>query len=169
MKKYKIGLDIDGVLADFNMAWHILYPDVDPRPTMWCFDDRIDERFDKMEKENTLDDFYLNIGRLIEPEDILIEIDCYITSRPVSSEVSQMWLKKNGFPEKPVFSVGLENSKVGVAKKCKLDFFVDDKFENFVELNENGITTYLFDASWNRKYDVGHQRVYDLNLPILSQ
>jgi len=169
MKKFRIGYDIDGVLADFNMAWHVLYPETNPRPNTWFFDDKICERFEKMRRDNTLDDFYLKIKRLIEPEEIKFKPDCYITSRPVDSQISQTWINKNGFPQKQVFTVDVDSSKVEIAKKLNLDLFVDDKYENFLELNENGILCYLFDTPWNREYDVGDLRIHDLNLPILKQ
>ena len=59
----------------------------------------------------------------------------------------------------PVYSVGVNESKVEVAKKSGVDIFVDDRFENFVELNNNGICTFLFDAPHNRRYNVGHKRI----------
>ena len=40
--------------------------------------------------------------------------------------------------------------------------FVDDKFENFVELNKNGICCFLMDAPHNQRYDVGHKRIKSL-------
>jgi uncharacterized HAD superfamily protein len=69
----------------------------------------------------------------------------------------------HGFPIKPVYTVGLGQSKVQVAKDSGLDVFVDDRYDNFVELNRNGICTYLMDAPHNRRYDVGYKRLYNLN------
>jgi len=165
----KIGLDIDGVLADFTGAWHDLYPEISATPNTWYFDPKIGERFAIMRESNTLDDFYLNIKPLILPQDIPFEPHCYITSRPVSKEISEQWLRKNEFPEKNVISLGIRASKVDAAKEAGIEIFVDDFYENFVELNHNGILTYLYTASWNILYDVGHMRLNSLNDILLGK
>jgi uncharacterized HAD superfamily protein len=54
-------------------------------------------------------------------------------------------------------------SKIDVAKESGIDIFVDDRFENFVELNNAGICCYLFDSPHNRRYDVGHKRIKSLS------
>jgi hypothetical protein len=162
MKQIKIGLDIDGVLADFHMHWHMLYPEINPRPKVWEFDENIGRRFNDMKERGVLDDFYLNIPILTKPEDIPFEPDCYITSRPVSSKISEAWLYENGFPKKKVITVEVNTSKVITAKKQGIDIFIDDKYENFLELNDAGIKTFLFTASWNKKFDVGDLRINSL-------
>ena len=158
----KIGLDIDGVLADFTRAWHELYPEVSPTPTTWYLDPKIGERFKAMREANTLDKFYLNIQPLINPEDIPFEPHCYITSRPVTREITEQWLNKYGFPQKPVISLELRQSKVEAARNAGVDIFIDDFYDNFAELNNHGITTYLYTAPWNIGYDVGHLRINSL-------
>lgn len=165
----KIGLDIDGVLANFTLAWHELYPEVSPTPNTWYLDPKIGERFRAMRAANTLDDFYLNIKPHISPEEIPFEPHCYITSRPVTREITEQWLKKNGFPEKPVISLELKSSKVNVAKNAGVDIFIDDFYDNFVDLNNNGVFCYLYTAPWNTRYDVGHMRVNSLrDIPLLK-
>lgn len=169
MNNKNIGLDIDGVLADFNMAWHILYPEVNPRANTWYLDKKIGERFKLMKKEGTLDEFYSNIEPLIKPEELLFEPTCYITARPVNSDVTEKWLSLHGFPTKPVVTVGISKTKIDAAKENNVEIFVDDFYENFVELNNNGIFCYLYTAPWNLKYDVGHMRLNSLkDIPLLS-
>lgn len=158
-----IGLDIDGVLADFNMAWHKLYPEVNPRPDTWYCDDKILDRMKYMKETSVLDKFYLNIEPLINGNDLPFEPCCYITSRPVSSEITKEWLNLYGFPDKPVITVDVGKSKVKAAKENNVNVFVDDHYNNFVELNKEGIVTYLYTASWNLKHDVGHMRINTLN------
>ena len=157
-----IGLDIDGVLADFNMAWHILYPEENPRPDTWSFDEKNIKRFEGMIQNGTIYDFYRKIVPLIKPEELLFEPTCYITSRP-NNNITKEWLNLHEFPAKPVICVGALNSKVDAAKENNIDVFVDDNYDNFIELNQAGIFCYLYTAPWNIKYDVGHMRLNSLN------
>lgn len=169
-KSLKIGLDIDGVLADFTGAWHDLYPEISATPSTWYLDPKIGDRFKAMREANTLDDFYLNIKPLINPSDIPFEPHCYITSRPVGKEISEQWLSKNGFPEKPVISLSIRESKVKAANEAGIEIFIDDFYDNFIELNINGIFTYLYTASWNIQYKVGHMRLNSLkDIPSLHK
>jgi len=160
---HNIGLDIDGVLADFSMAWHKLYPEVNPRPNTWFLDDKIGERFKLMKATNTLDDFYSNIEPLIKPEELTFEPCCYITARPVNNNITEKWLSSHGFPIKPVITVGINKNKIAAAKEYNVEIFIDDHYENFIELNNAGIFCYLFTAPWNMKYDVGNMRLNSLS------
>lgn len=169
LKLPKIGLDVDGVIADFTTAWNELYPEIPAEPTSWYLDRRIGERFDQMRKDGTLDDFYLNIKPLILPEDLPFEPHCYITSRPVAKEITEQWLDALHFPAKKVYSIDVRQSKVDAAKDAGVTIFVDDSFDNFVDLNNNGIFTYLFSQKYNSKHDVGHMRIKSLkDIPVLK-
>ncbi len=160
----KIGLDIDEVLADFVGGMMKKFPDMKDRPTYWN-DPHIAQHFSKVIDDN---DFWLGL----EPKvtDIPFEPYCYITSRPISTGLTKMWLDKHGFPVAPIYTVGAKTkdgtlkqmSKVEVAKHTGIDIFVDDAYHNFVELNKAGICTYLMDADHNQRYDVGHKRLMDL-------
>jgi hypothetical protein len=164
----KIGLDLDGVLADFTGSWVKLHPELHATPTSWFFDRKIHERFDAMKADGSLDEFYLNIEPLVKPEDIPFEVECYITSRPVDCNISEQWLDKHGFPTKKVYCVGTLMSKVEAAKAAGIEIFIDDAYENFVELNNKGIFTYLYTTPWNERHDVGHMRLNSLkDLPLL--
>lgn len=169
LKLPKIGIDIDGVIADFIGSWNKLYPEISTTPNSWYLDRRIGSRFDKMKKNNQLNEFYLNIKPLIKPEDIPFEPYCYITSRPVSKEITEKWLDMYGFPAKKVISLDIRLSKVDAAKAEGIEMFIDDSFENFVDLNNHGVFTYLYSAPWNTRYDVGHMRLNSLkNIPIFK-
>lgn len=169
LKQPKIGLDIDGVLADFTAGWNLIYPDISATPNSWYLDRKISNKFDEMRRNNKLDDFYLNLPQLIDPKDIPFEPHCYITSRPVTTEITEQWLDNCNFPAKPVITVGVKKSKVEVAKEMGIEIFIDDSYENFVDLNNNGIFTYLYTATWNERYDVGHMRLNSLKeIPILK-
>lgn len=158
-EKKKIGLDIDHVICDWEGAWRAKFggePSTD-----WNFSYRNFERFKSFSPEE-LEEFYLGLPVLMKPEDIPFTPHCYITSRSVPQELTMKWLENNGFPCVPVYSVGFGQSKVDAAKAAGIDIFVDDSFNNFVEMNKAGITTYLYDATHNQKFNVGHFRIKNL-------
>ncbi len=161
LKTPKIGLDIDELLCRWLEAWKEHWG-IKGVTTSWYFDRDIRERFEKMKQEGSLEDFYLNLKPLLKPEDIPFEPHCYITSRPIPVETTIKWLDMWGFPTKPVYCVGVGQSKVEVAKSSGIDIFVDDCYDNFVALNNGGICTYLYDAPHNHRYDVGYKRIYNL-------
>jgi len=159
LRRPKIGLDIDEVLCDWVGEWCEKFNH--PLAESWSFSYDLKDEFSTFSPEQ-LNEFYLNIPRKIEAKDIPFEPHCYITSRSVPVELTKKWIEKNGFPCAPVYSVGFGVSKVEVAKQSGIDIFVDDRFENFVELNNAGICTYLLDAPHNQRYNVGHKRIKEL-------
>jgi hypothetical protein len=165
-----IGLDIDGVIADFTHAWNEVYPEIPADPNSYFFDRQIMQRFENMRKAGTLDDFYLNLKPLIKPEDLPFEPKCYVTARPVDTKITEQWIDANGFPKRKVITVPTGTSKVEVMKTAGIEIFIDDFYDNFVELNKAGIFTYLYTRPWNTRYDVGHMRLNSLkDIPLLQQ
>lgn len=154
----KIGLDLDGVCADFTGYITSLHDFKGHSPIHWN-DPIIRELYPKIREDK---DFWLNIPSLIKQEELPFEPHCYITSRSIDTKITEEWLDKNGFPKVPVYSIGHDQSKVGVAKESGLDIYVDDRWENFVELNNAGICCFLYDAPYNQKHDVGFKRIYSL-------
>ena len=157
LRRPKIGLDIDEVLADWVSHWTKYHGQ--EVPETWNFDRRIGEKFAALSDNK---EFWLSIPVKTPASDIHFEPHCYITSRSIPKEWTEEWLDKNGFPTMPVYSVGLSESKIDVAKRSGIDIFVDDRFENFVELNQAGICCYLFDAPHNQRYEVGYKRIKSL-------
>lgn len=156
----KIGLDIDEVLCKWSEAWCKRWNI--GQQTAWVFDRHILDRFESMRSTGELDVFYSELEVLIKPEDIPFEPHVYVTARPVNSTITEAWLDKNGFPHKPVITVKCGTSKVDAIKESGCEIFVDDRFENFVELNNAGICTYLLTAPHNQRYNVGHKRINSL-------
>lgn len=154
----KIGLDIDEVLADWVGHWTKYHGQ--EIPETWNFDRDIASKFESL-KDNK--EFWLSIPTKINPSEIGFEPHCYITARNIPTEWTQEWLDKNGFPQMPVYSVGHGESKVDVAKKSGIDIFIDDRFENFVELNKAGVCCFLLDAPHNKRYEVGYKRIQHIN------
>ena len=157
LNRPKIGLDIDEVLADWVGNWTKYHGQ--QVPETWNFDRDIKAKFDLLKDDK---EFWLSIPVKTKPCDIHFEPHCYITSRSIPKEWTEEWLDKNGFPTMPVYSVGFGESKVDVAKASGIEIYVDDRYENFVELNNAGICTFLFDAPHNQRYEVGYKRIFNL-------
>lgn len=153
----KIGLDIDGVICNFEDAYCKKYGH--SGFDHWSSDYKTKENLEDAIKT---EDFYLNLEPMIKGEEIPFEPHCYITSRSIPVEWTERWLQKNRFPTRPVYTLPFGSSKVETAKSAGIDIFVDDSYTNFVELNKGGICTFLMDRPHNRKYDVGFKRIHSL-------
>lgn len=159
--KSKIALDIDGVIADFNAAAKNKLS-LDKHHNHWVYSYSLDSKFwEEVKKDKS---FWLDMPAYFDGSDIPFEPVCYVTQRPIPKEWVEEWLEKNNFPCSPVHVIS--GSKVDLLKKMVveeiIDWFVDDKYENFIELNESGVFTYLYSQPWNEKYDVGHKRIQSL-------
>lgn len=162
--RYKIGIDIDEVLADYVSHYMKKY-NIKNRPSFWNFDSEMKTRMNDLKNDK---DFWLSIPVKTNPDDIPFEPTCYITSRPIEThKYTEEWLIKNGFAAAPLYTVGCGNSKVQTAKDANLDWFIDDSYKNFMELNDAGICCFLFDAPHNKKYNVGHRRIDSLTKLML--
>lgn len=158
MRMPRIGLDIDEVLADWVAAFCKRF-DL-PEPQFWIFDYATRAKLEELKSDK---EFWMNIAPKCDPKTLPFEPVCYVTSRVVPSEWTQEWLQKCGFPCVPVHTVGHGESKVEVLKAAGVEWFVDDRFENYVELNKAGICCFLMDAPHNRRYNVGHKRITELS------
>lgn len=155
----KIGLDIDEVLCDFIGGYSKRFG-ITETPESWNFDPDIKKNIEDLKDD---DDFYMNLEKKIHPRDIPFEPHCYITSRSCKKEVTEKWLHKNGYPNRPIYVVGINASKVEAAKQSGIDVFVDDRFENFRELEKAGICCFLLDAPHNQRWgNVGFKRIKNL-------
>lgn len=155
----KIGLDVDEVLADFVGGYTQRY-NIELPVECWSFDPQMVDRLAELKDDK---DFWMNIKPLVQPSEIPFEPHCYVTSRVIPSEWTEEWLIKNGFPVRKVYTVGHDQSKVNVIKEAGCDIFVDDRWDNFVSLNQAGICCYLMDAKHNQRYDAGYLRLKKLS------
>lgn len=158
LRATKIGLNIDGVLANFT--GHVLKQiGKEGHEVLHWNDPTIVNAF---ENYKGIKEFWMDIPPLVSHSEFTFEPFCYITARSIDKEITQAWLDKNHFPIAPVYSIGIGESKVKVASQAGMEIFIDDNFTNFLELNKAGICTFLYDAPYNKKYDVGHKRVHSI-------
>lgn len=157
LNRPKIGLDIDEVICDWMGEFAKKHDLKEPKNWYFSYSTR-----QKLEMSDELKEWYLNLPPKMNPDDLPFEPHCYLTSRSIPIEITEAWIEKNGFPTVPVYCVPLGASKVAVAKESGIDMFIDDKFENFVELNKAGVCTFLLDAPHNQRYDVGYKRIHSI-------
>jgi len=156
LKTLRIGLDIDDTINLFVSHWCEHHKcDV---PNHWEFDRDINSKLNALNK-----DFWLSIPTKINSKDLPFTPTCYITARSVDEEWTKEWLDLNNFPQVPIYSVGLGKSKLDIAKELNLDYFIDDNYQTFVDLNKNGVCTFLMDAPHNRIFNVGYKRIMDFD------
>jgi len=154
----RIGLDIDDVIADFVPGFCEKFGF--STPESWCFSYEFFDKMHEMFESDTAEEFYMNLKPAVDPNDIPFEPTAYVTARSVPIEWTKRWIEKNGFPTSPVVSVPFNQSKVEAIKELRLDYFIDDRYENFAELNGAGICCFLWDKPHNRRYDVGYKRIF---------
>ena len=168
LKQKRIALDIDGVICDF------IYPALrlvgiqedEIQNFNWVPSYKLRHIWDDL-KENK--DFWINLPALVNPAELKFEPVAYVTSRPIPKEWCEEWIEKNGFSCVDVITLdngghmSTHADKAEVLKSLEIDTFVEDNFEQFVNLNSKGICTYLMDTPFNSKHDVGYKRIYHLN------
>lgn len=157
LPKKRIGLDIDETICGFINGWCEKHNC--SVPSFWSFDYEMKEKMDEMSKD---EDFWLNLKPIIDPKDLPFEPDCYISTRTIPVELTKAWISKNGFPCAPVIHVKPNESKVQAAKDMNLDWFFDDSYKQYIDLNKNGICCFLITAEHNKRYNVGFKRVDSL-------
>lgn len=158
----KIGLDIDGVLCNFIEGFYKHFNEPFVVPTQWD----VDFVYDNWSKVVDDEAFWMSLEPLIEPKEINFDIYCYVTARPIPTCITYLWLIKNGFPKAPVFSTGLysdKHCKIATIKRLELDYFVDDKWQNFLDINNNTKTTcFLQSHTHNIQEEDGGFRINSL-------
>ena len=153
----RVGLDLDGVLADFNFAVRSKF-NIQNEPNSWYYSYKFNKELWEAVKSDK--SFWLDMPAYFDGSRLPFEPVCYVTHRSVPKEWCEEWIEKNNFPCVPVHVVN--GSKVEVLKNARVEIFVEDKYDNFVELNDNGVFTYLYSQPWNQRYNVGHRRINSL-------
>jgi hypothetical protein len=163
----KVGFDIDGVLCAFDEGFSARLAELglegasERFATHWNSSYGDDGKgWDSVMGDH---DFWLNLAPMIHGPSFPFEPDCYITNRSFqgSTKVTKKWIERHGFPAAKVIST---KDKVQVIKDRGLDIFVDDRFENFQQINTHTTCVcYLLSRPYNEKFPVGSLRIYDLD------
>ena len=166
-KKLKVALDVDGILANFYLSackkFDKPYTKVFHFGTDW-----IKKIFSKIANDK---DFWGNLEILNPPEAIDFDFDVYMTHLPEKMLGSRIeWLKKNGFPDKPVIVSG---DKAKTCLEMGIDVLIDDKPSTIKECKEVGILAiqyvpyYSFMPIIEKEYAIKH--LFQVNDILNSQ
>lgn len=133
----KIGLDIDGVICDFQSGMDEVAISLGIEPIWDAWSPRWFNQVWTLIKNDY--DWWLNLPVLDRPH---FNVEEYITGRSIPIEVTKEWLKRNGFPGAPVLM--MEEKIVE-----HLDIFIDDKPEIFLSSTK----VVLYDHVYNQHID----------------
>ena len=153
----RIGLDVDGTLADFESAYlnrFKRWPNKDWAITRNVQNILIKER-----------DFWLNLPVLRIPE---FTPRLYCSARVNNKRWTKKYLKDNNFPDAPLYQIpGYKLSKYPILKG-RVDVYVEDSLKNFIDLNSKGVPCLLIDMPSNRDWGpIG--RIYNLDYDEIEQ
>lgn len=152
-KNFRIGLDIDDVLADF---WNAYCDYFDNNPNMMS-DNAISKNVRRILKNDR--DFWLNL-RVIQYPTFIPELFC--TKRSNLKSWTKKWLLDNGFPDRPVYQMYNQTGNKADMIKGRVDVFIDDSVSNMIKMNLSGVPCLLMDSDNNRYWGpIG--RVYTLD------
>ena len=74
----------------------------------------------------------------------------FVTARDKSLELlTNLYLKKHNLPSNNLFVLGTHN-KVPAAKNLNCDIFIEDSYDNAIQLSNSGFKVLLIDTNYNR-------------------
>jgi len=138
----RIGLDVDGVLANFSAG-------VIKRANELGLGEHFPKCCHDTDSWDMSDEFSTVMNEAWRDEKFWLPY-CYITSRRVPSEVTKQWLTNNGFPDALVITVSNPTEKIKWIEEHNIDLFVDDLYSTVRELRDAGYNAVLFDAPYQR-------------------
>lgn len=137
----RIGLDIDGTLADFETGYlkrFKKWPKHDWAITRNVQNILIKER-----------DFWLGLPVLRVPN---FTPRLYCSARVNNKRWTKKYLQTNGFPDAPLYQIpGYKLSKAKTLKG-RVDVYIEDSIKNFIDLNSKGIPCLLIDTPSNKEW-----------------
>lgn len=172
----RIGVDLDGVLANFESQFapllsslsHIAFPLSDPNfPPVWdwpehygCSTAEVEAAWEIVVKDES---FWARLAPFKDTTDADLTVlrharaagheIYFITTRlgVRCKEQSERWLYMQGYTNPTVI---VSRKKGPVAQGIELDLFVDDKPSNILEVQRHSLTTcYLLDRPYNKTMD----------------
>ena len=160
--KFVLGVDLDGICADFlgacafleeKLGHRNLWPALrSARHPEWLEEILTGYQYDRSlySALNPIPYAASSLTRLAEPVEIV-----YITARPMfAKQDTLLWLERHGFPGGLVINVR-GNDKVAAAKRERVDVFIEDRLMYANPLASAGIFVNLLDV-YDRNLDALH-------------
>ncbi|MFC2006439.1 hypothetical protein ACFLVG_05775 [Chloroflexota bacterium] len=161
MKRFVIGMDIDGVIVDIGKAMLPLLSEACARPVAYqdlCSWDlgealNIDEEAIKRVWQQLFDSDALRyappIGSAISSLSLLNEHEIWlVTSRPISTrDLTLAWLQDNGIHYDQIV-LNRRGDKLSVGPTFNI--FIEDFLDEAITIAKAGIFTILFNQPWNQ-------------------
>ena len=152
----RIGLDIDDCLADFMGSYLERFGE----PKRDCEITKNVQQVLIKDKQ-----FWENLP-VINTLDFVPELYC--TKRVNSKVYTKNWLKKNNFPDKPVYQVICQMRNKADLIKGRVDVFIDDSVSNFIAMNLAGVPCLLYNKEYNQDWGpIG--RIYSLDYDHIKE
>ena len=158
MQQFKIGLDVDGVLANWYLGmcikYNMPYELIDTWNVPWLL-----EKYHKVKGDEK---FWESLPILSEPQAIIFEVAAYVTSiEEWLLDARTHWLAINGFVEAPII---VSHDKKVHCTDHGINVLVDDKLETLIDIKENApnILPIKFTPSYMREdvpegiYEIRH-------------
>ena len=164
-----VGVDLDGILADFNEAYiklltkqsGIVFPPIsDAYPDTWYYEKAIgvseEDQKAVWEHIEWSEDFWLSLKPYWNACGFLVRLrwvkaDTYfITNRKgrTAKWQTERWLHKCGFPEPTVL---LASQKGMLCNALNITHYIDDKIENCEDVRNNSVGhCYMLKRPWNK-------------------
>ena len=151
---FRIGLDIDDCLAGF---WDAYCERFDTANNPHMLKDHIITRNVQqiLSKER---DFWLNLPVINRP-DFIPELYC--TKRVNNKALTREWLRRNGFPDRPIYQMVYQHGNKADMIKGKVDVFIDDSLSNVIKCQRSGVPALLYHT--DRTVDFPMFKVFSLN------
>ena len=156
MKRLKIGCDIDDLLAEFINTYY-------ERFGIPKNDFEITRNVQNVLRKDQ--DFWENLPVLNR---LNFEPELYCTKRVNNKTWTKNWLKKNQFPDKPVYQVYYQKGNKANFIKGKVDVFIDDSVSNFIQMNLAGVPCLLYNKPYNQDWGpIG--RLFSLDIKHIKE
>lgn len=126
-----VGLDVDGVIADFYLSTCDRY-NVIPQTQYSWFVDVINDNLLEIIDDTS---FWDGLKVLNHPDKLTFDFDYYVTSIPPKQLKSRIeWLDKHGFPKKPVI---VSEDKLTTCKELGITILIDDKPDTLKQFKDD--------------------------------
>ena len=94
-------------------------------------------------------EFWLNLPILHRPD---FTPTLYCTKRIHNKAWTRRYLELNDLPIAPIYQIYCQSAPKSTRIKGRIDCFVDDSVQNFIEMNMNGVPCLLMDSEYNQEW-----------------